>query len=404
MTSQTKYPRSAHWTSYGLAQGGVGLALLSHQLERCFPDAGWGSDARTLLTRGADEARERGDLSASLFGGLAGIGFTSCQLGKHSWGDGSTSATADDAVRHTADLIARVVDEQAHGVGMTFGRFDVVSGLAGIGRFLLAASVTGIAADDGLLRRLLGVLADLLMDDHDPPGWFTPAALIGAEASARMYPAGALNVGLAHGLPGPLTLLAVAAQHGVVVAGQLAALERGISWLTTHRRDDPWGPNWPAMVRLPELATATEQGARSAWCYGVPGVARALWLAGEAVGDEDAHTLAIEAMRAVYRRPVTIRNIASPTFCHGIAGLLQVTLRFRHDTVLPDFQRAATALTGQLLDAFDPDSLLGFANVEPGGGRIDHPGLLEGAPGVVLTLLAAASAAEPTWDQAFLLS
>jgi hypothetical protein len=109
-------------------------------------------------------------------------------------------------------------------------------------------------------------------------------------------------------------------------------------------------------------------------------------------------------MRAVYRRPEPVRNIASPTFCHGIAGLLQVTLRFLHDTGLPDFAEASIVATEQLVEAFDPDSLLGFTNVEPGGGRVDHPGLLDGAPGVVLTLMAAIGAVEPSWDRAFLLS
>ena len=109
-------------------------------------------------------------------------------------------------------------------------------------------------------------------------------------------------------------------------------------------------------------------------------------------------------MRAVYRRPDKVRNISSATFCHGIAGLLQVTLRFLYDTGLPVFRDAAILLTEQLIEAFDPDSLLGFVNIEPGGGRVDHPGLLDGAAGVVLAMMAAVSDIEPTWDQAFLLS
>ena len=39
-----------------------------------------------------------------------------------------------------------------------------------------------------------------------------------------------------------------------------------------------------------------------------------------------------------------------------------------------------------------------------GGGRIDQPGLLDGAPGVALALLAAATPVEPTWDRLFLLA
>ncbi|WP_277752743.1 lanthionine synthetase LanC family protein [Streptomyces sp. L2] len=84
--------------------------------------------------------------------------------------------------------------------------------------------------------------------------------------------------------------------------------------------------------------------ARSAWCYGAPGVAHALWLAGTALGDHDLHDVATEAMAAVLRRPAHMRFIDSPTFCHGVAGLLQIVLRFAHATRLPFLHDAADHL------------------------------------------------------------
>jgi hypothetical protein len=109
-------------------------------------------------------------------------------------------------------------------------------------------------------------------------------------------------------------------------------------------------------------------------------------------------------MEAVYRRPLHVRRIDSPTFCHGVAGLLQITFRFAHETGLPQFTEAARALYEQLLSLYEPDSLLGYYSLEPGGNRVDQPGLLDGVPGVVLALLAAATSVEPTWDRLFLLS
>jgi hypothetical protein len=109
-------------------------------------------------------------------------------------------------------------------------------------------------------------------------------------------------------------------------------------------------------------------------------------------------------MEAVYRRPLQERHIDSPTFCHGVAGLLQITLRFAHDTRLPLFVKAAETLSEQLLSLYDPDRLLGYYSLEPGGQLVDQPGLLDGAPGVVLVLLAAATDVNPTWDRLFLLS
>jgi hypothetical protein len=87
-----------------------------------------------------------------------------------------------------------------------------------------------------------------------------------------------------------------------------------------------------------------------------------------------------------------------------VAGLLQITRRFHHDTCSPRFAEAAQPLIGQVLSSFEPDSILGVRNLEAGGRQIDQAGLLDGAPGVALALLAANGGADPAWDRMFLLS
>jgi hypothetical protein len=109
-------------------------------------------------------------------------------------------------------------------------------------------------------------------------------------------------------------------------------------------------------------------------------------------------------MRATLRRPLAERRIDSPTFCHGVAGYLQCTLRFAHHTGLPEFAQAVCALTDQLIAMHEPDLPLGYRSLEMYGVHVDQPGLVDGATGVMTTLLAAAVEVEPTWDRAFLLS
>ena len=79
-------------------------------------------------------------------------------------------------------------------------------------------------------------------------------------------------------------------------------------------------------------------------------------------------------------------------------------LRFVIDTGLPTFSDAAADLVDELLAAYEPDRPLAFASIEPGSNPVDRAGLLDGAPGVAMTLLAAATDIEPTWDRLFLLS
>jgi hypothetical protein len=110
-------------------------------------------------------------------------------------------------------------------------------------------------------------------------------------------------------------------------------------------------------------------------------------------------------MSAVLGRPIHAWGIDSPAFCHGLSGVLQVVLRFAVDTGAPQFIEGASHLVDRLIGCYSPDRPLGFASPEPPDNTlVDRPGLLEGAPGVVLALLAAATDIEPSWDRLFLLS
>lgn len=400
--AQTAFPRSVRWREHDVAQGDAGLALACAQFDRCFPGAGWDVLAHDYLTS-AVRSVEGVRLPPSLFSGLAGLGFVTSRLSR----DGTRYARLAQAIAAAlADetvALAGAVDGRRSGVACS--DFDAISGLAGVAAHLLTQHDrpgTGPA-----LSAALGALVRLVREPgSETPRWATPPELhVDEEEEARRYPHGNLNCGLAHGIPGPLATLSLALAPGMRVDGLREAVTEAARWLADHRRDDRWGINWPSLVTLPDPGPARDGPSRAAWCYGSPGVARVLWLAGAALDDDGLRALAVDAMSSVYARPVAVRQIDSPTFCHGVAGLLQITLRFRHDTRLEVFDDATSALVDQLLGAFEPgDSLLGFRAIEPGGSRIDQAGLLDGAPGVALVLLAAATPVEPAWDRLFLLA
>jgi lantibiotic biosynthesis protein len=401
--AQTTFPESVHWRDHSLAQGYAGLSVLSGALDRCLPDEGWDRIGHRQLQAAAGGAERAGRLPASLYAGVAGLGFAGLVLsgGRSRYGRflGSVDAALLPMVSAGVERLA-----QSRG-GRSVSEFDLISGLAGVGVYLLGRRQQ--PAVRAALTSLLQSLARLLLDRGSPPGWHTTVELLGRDDQRRQYPYGNLNCGLAHGLPGPLALLAVALREGVEVQGAAEATDRAAGWLADHRLDDDWGVNWPNAVPVAVAgATSPPQPvpSRTAWCYGAPGVARALWLAGEALGEDRYRKLAVTAMEDALSKPQRHRGISSPTFCHGTAGLLQVTLRFARDTGLAAFDRAAGALTDELLSAYEPGSLLGYRTVEPGDQRVDQPGLLDGAPGVALALLAVASPLDPVWDRLFLLS
>jgi lantibiotic biosynthesis protein len=221
---------------------------------------------------------------------------------------------------------------------------------------------------------------------------------------AREDHEGYLDCGLAHGAPGILAVLAIALSRGIQVDGQVEAIRRFASSMLDYTTFDAYGVTWPQAVPLDGAAPSAVPVSRSAWCYGSPGVARALQLAGAALSDVGLRDAATTAVQAILRRLDAARHPAdSPTFCHGMAGVRQVVLRFIHNAGPgTPAEATASALAGWLLAEYSPDRLLGYGPLS--GEDVEDPGLLDGAAGVVMTLLAAATGTEPTWDRMFLLS
>jgi hypothetical protein len=289
-----------------------------------------------------------------MFSGLTGLAFAGWSLSR----EGDRYQRLLTAIEDT--LLPRVI-EQANSMtrtmmeGAPFAEFDVISGLAGEAAYLLRRRGDAHAA--AALEAALVALIALTGGSDRVPRWWTPSHFVGDEQASALYPHGNLNCGLAHGIPGPLSVLALALSSGVVLSGLEDAVDRLADWLVDHQIADAWGVNWPYAVPLSADGLedrAAASPSRAAWCYGSPGVARALWLAGAARGRSDWSELAIVAMEAVYKRPIAARIVDSPTFCHGVAGLLQITLRFANDTKLPAFTTAAMNLTEQLLAAYEP--------------------------------------------------
>jgi len=400
----TDFPGSVRWRANGLWQGNAGLALLCAAMDDSLPGDGWDRVGHEHLTCSAHAAEQAAaDPGFGLSSGLGGLGLAAWTLSR---GGARYRKMLSHLDARLVDLVetrtAAIAEAQPHGVSVS--TFDVISGLTGVGRYLLLRRETPACR-----QALESVLACLMALSHEDaegvPHWYTPPGLLGDSFHESSFPAGNLNLGLAHGIPGALALLSLAAMQEVQLPGQLEAIDRIVGWLRRSQLVDEWGVNFPTAMGIgPRNDGARPAPSRAAWCYGAPGVARALWLAGCATGTAAHCALAVEAMEAVYRRPLNKRGIDSPTFCHGVAGLLQVTLRFAHDTGLPVFAEAARRLSDQLVSAYEPETLVGYRNLEPTGNRIEQPGLLAGAAGVALVLVAASTPAEPAWDCAFLLS
>ena len=374
----------------------AGCAVLFGQLDQHLPGQGWDVAARDRLAAAVRAAEQLEPGYIGLFGGLGNLAFAANAVSRH-------GARYQRLLAELDGTITKVAVDTAEGIvrspgGRWFSTFDVISGAAGVGAYLLSRQ------DEATLRAVLTGLVALCGENDGLPNWHTAAAaMVPTTPIAQEFPDGVLNCGLAHGVPGPMALLAVAEQAGISVPGQREAIERVASWLVVHRTDDEWGPNWPAGVSL--SGTSNRWPTHNAWCYGSAGVARSLWLAGDALGDDSLHRLAFDAMVAVCDRPRSARHIdRSPGLCHGVAGALQISLRFARDTGEDVFAAAAARFTEIVLQHYDENRRFGYGSVVEDGSLTDEPGLLDGAAGVALALLAGSTGITPDWDRMLLLS
>jgi len=401
--ARTQFPRALHWAPYGVAQGEAGLAILHGYLDSCGPDLGWDRVAHDELALAVSAMEQLGHVQMDPFAGVAGLGFAARAASRGGLRYRRLMLQVDAELVNAAATIA---DRMRHDDGMPVSRFDLISGAAGLAAYLLPAA--GVREADSGLRRLLAALVAITGESGVRPRWFTPAWAMADESLSAAYPHGHLNLGLAHGIPGPLAVMALAVDAGVEVPGLAEAVRGTACWLAAQVVEDPWGISWPTMIGLDPAGrprpAGDHQAGRTAWCYGAPGVCRALWLAARALDDDSLREVALAGLRALLSRPPASRGVDSPTFCHGLAGMLQITLRFADETGDPHLAAAARGLVDELLAVYSADSLVGFQNVEPGGAGIDQPGLLDGAAGVAAVLMACCTDVEPTWDRLFLLS
>jgi hypothetical protein len=397
------------WVPHSLTAGHAGLALLHRHLDLCFPGDGWGDAATSTLEEAIEAAEAAASMELGLGSGLCGLALAAQLLAPPDGGYEELLQSLDELVAQ--GQAARIDALRGERSGFAPNVFDGLAGLSGVARYWLRRR-GGVGAERPL-SDAIGALVALARPDAATPRWHTPPALMVPGAMAELFPGGYVDCGLAHGVAGPLAVLSLARLQRVEVDGLAEAIGHLASWLASSRCDDAWGINWPHGVPLaaarsegvqPGSHAPSSEPARAGWCYGSPGVARSLYLAGQALGRPDLCAIGLQGIDSALARPPQARRLSSQHLCHGQAGLLQIALRFQHEAPQETRLRAVHELASSILEHHAPDSLLGYRDVAPNGGEVDEPTLLTGAPGIALALLAAACDVEPAWDCALLIS
>jgi hypothetical protein len=251
-----------------------------------------------------------------------------------------------------------------------------------IGVRLKRAAASGLVADEQALTDL----AQLTMRLGTWSG--------GQRKRSSQYPSGHANNGVAHGIAGPLALLALASLRGITVSDQREAIERICAWLDLWRIEGRDGPRWPYWITLSELESGRPSPAsRPSWCYGLAGSARAQQLTALATGDTGRQRMAEEALLHAMTARTPLAATTDLSLCHGFAGLAHIVQLAAADAITPGLRECLPRLLAPI-ESTTPDILLACG-----------AGLLEGATGVALALLAQVNGGTLSgWDSCLLIT
>jgi len=341
-------------------------------------------------------------MEPSLYGGFVGVAWVVEHLSR-SRIDATAEPEEDDAC---AAMDQALLD---HLRGHPWrGPLDLIDGATGLAVYALERLPRPAARD--MLEEIVRILVDAAETTAEGITWATPEPFrdpggASADAGTTMPRLGPYNLGVAHGIPGFLAVLAAAHAAGVASERIRGVLGRAVPWLLAQRLEKGAGSSFATSSGLAGALAP----ARLAWCYGDAGVAMVLLQVARRLGRADWEGQALEVARAAAARTFASSGVRDACLCHGAAGLGHLFHRLFRATGDAQFRDAADLWFAEALRMRDPGAgIAGFVSSVPGAGgsrlQIDDAGFLNGAAGIGLCLIAAISREEPVWDRLLLAS
>ena len=222
-------------------------------------------------------------------------------------------------------------------------------------------------------------LSELAELDAEHPLWWTPAERLPPQIR-RTFPSGAWNLGVAHGTPGVIALLAKAHAAGVVTPSAPGA-RGGVAAGAAHAVC-----SWHGVSRVRGTGRQLPRGSRLAWCYGDLGFAGALSVAGRQAGE-----LEWQAPRSRWpntpRRDRGDERSDEAHICHGSAGVAHIFNRLFQSsgceclrTTASSWLESAIELVGAERSRGRPGPAHGLRRRRPGAAGSHYAGRAELGP------------------------
>ncbi|CCC88469.1 TPA: lanthionine synthetase C family protein [Staphylococcus aureus] len=333
----------------------------------------------------------------SLFGGLSGIAFSMDIASQNGRNYQNILNNIDEViVNEIENKMDQILQEPLNPLN-----YDTISGLAGIGRYLLNrvdANATNVKA----LKSILTYFKDI---QYSQNSWVVPQESQFLESDKNYFTEGNINLGLAHGVLGPMSLFALCVIKGITIENHQHILKDMYKFIVDEKFccNDRWLQRYDLISERNHFNYI-----RNGWCYGNTGVMTTLFLIGQALQDDEIIQTSKKVMLQVVNDKE--KNLISPTICHGLSSqiLMLTTMNLHFESnVVSDY---INELINKLISHYKENHLVNFIDInenQEGVFKSQKVGLLEGELGVYLTLITLQNTNilnEKNWTNAFLIS
>ncbi|MFN0180508.1 MAG: lanthionine synthetase LanC family protein [Gemmatimonadales bacterium] len=363
----------------GYMSGGLGGPLLLAWYHHVARSVSPSERVRRAILEELADTYEHSQLAPGLYTGVAGLGWLYWHV--------LPNRGPGDQVDPLADLDAVLGRWVAQ---WPTNDCDVIAGLCGIGVYALQCRSRW---QDALLSAVIERLEAAAAWDSRGAKWIGQNGLV--------------DLGMAHGCGGVVAFLS----HAVRIMPRNAALLRllggAVEYLLAMSEATGKGHDIASLVRPDGLDVAPAVRTSPAWCYGGLGVSCAINNAARATGQQAWRERALTMARAQAERLVGLpESPLDAGLCHGLAGATHMLNCLSQATADEALRDAAVQGYQAMLARrvrHGADSIAGFRSQSQFGEWIPARGLLIGASGVGLALLAGATTVRPLWNELFLI-
>lgn len=343
--------------------------VLLASLNNLYPSEDWDMVAHRYL-ESLNNRIELNNLDLSLYQGLCGLGASVLTMSKGNRYSKYLSSL-NEILEHRIEELLDVFKDTT--INSSESNFDVVSGFAGIIRYMLFFKSNNNISS--LIQKLL--TETILFAESE----MSRASNLSIQSDEYV------NLGTAHGLSGILSILSIAKLEEVEVKDLDKTIIRMISFFEEHSFVTMDVISFPERIPF-SRASYQDKIINSSWCYGLSGVNRTLILAAEATGNLDMKNKYTNNYLKFLRTISFTSKITSTIFCHGLVGIIYEAFLIHQDSNEDEIINHMDRLLDKLYENTDWQSINHFPDCTTDLTHIEYnKSTVDGSISVYLVLI-----------------